>query len=77
MLTLKNDQRQATLGHKAVIEKGMNDILKMRLNVVMYATRQVLLQAQKDKKAKYEETDQTIKRQKAIRTKDYKSVSFM
>ena len=35
------------------------------------------MREQKGKKAKYEETNNTIKRQKATRTKDYESVFLM
>ncbi len=52
MITLKNDQIQETLNHKAVVENGINDILKMTLNAVVYAERQASLQEQKDPKNK-------------------------
>ena len=48
MLTLKNNQIQEILNHKAVLENGINDILKMVLNALMYAERQAFLQGQKD-----------------------------
>ena len=52
MITLKNNQIQDILNHKAVVENGIDDILKMTLNAVMYAERQASLQEQKDPKNK-------------------------
>lgn len=44
MTSLKNDQIQAVFNKKVVRKDGINDILKMTLDAIMYAERKAFLQ---------------------------------
>ena len=47
MITLTDKQIQEILNHKVSTEKGVNKVLKMTLNAIMYAEEHTLLQEQK------------------------------